>query len=116
MRSKLLATLTISQAAELDRISVSGRITPDPEVRRPTVSRARPVSVSRTRYQHRPVAYLNKIMEQDRRAIKKRICAKQHFRRFDCARRTIQGYETIHKIRKGQVRWLRKPDFGPRTR
>jgi hypothetical protein len=37
--------------------------------------------------------------------------AKQHFRQFSCARRTIQGYETIHKIRKGQVRWLRKGDI-----
>jgi hypothetical protein len=26
------------------------------------------------------------------------------------ARRTIQGYETIHKIRKGEVRRLRKGD------
>jgi transposase-like protein len=53
---------------------------------------------------------LNNILEQDHRAIKKRICAKLHFRRFDGGRRTIQGYETIHKIRKGQVRWLRKGD------
>jgi transposase, IS6 family len=51
---------------------------------------------------------LNNILVQDHRTIKKRICAKQDFSRFDCARRTIQGYETIHKIRKGQVRCLRK--------
>lgn len=67
-------------------------------------------STKRTRFQYRPVAYLNDILEQDHRAIKKRICAKHHFRRFDCARRTIQGYETIYKGRKGQVRWLRKRD------
>ena len=59
---------------------------------------------------HRPVQYLNNILEQDHRAIKKRIRVKQHFRQFGCARRTIQGYEVIHKIRKGQVRWVKKGD------
>jgi transposase, IS6 family len=38
------------------------------------------------------------------------IRAKQHFRQFGCARKTIQGYEVIHKIRKGQVRWVNKGD------
>ena len=61
--------------------------------------------VLRKRCRHRPVQYLNNILEQDHRAIKKRIRAKQHFRQFGCARRTIQGYEVIHKIRKGQVRF-----------
>jgi transposase-like protein len=41
-------------------------------------------------------------------AIKKegRVKAKQGFREFHAARRTIQGYEAIHMIRKGQVRWV----------
>src|SRR5215472_10270492 len=59
------------------------------------ISEAKDQGILRRRCRHRPVAYLNNILEQDHRAIKKRICAKQHFRRFDCARRTIQGYETI---------------------
>jgi len=58
----------------------------------------------------RPVPYLNNIVEQDHRAIKRRINAKLGFRSFDGAWRTIQGYETIHMIRKGQVRWLPKGD------
>jgi transposase, IS6 family len=62
------------------------------------------------RCHRRPVQYLNNILEQDHRAIKRRIRAKQDFRQFGCALRTIQGYETIHKIRKGQVRWVRKGD------
>src|SRR5207253_757034 len=66
--------------------------------------------VLRKRCRHRPVQYLNNILEQDHRAIKKRIRAKQHFRQFGCARRTIQGYEVIHKTRKGQVRWVKKGD------
>ena len=54
--------------------------------------------------------YLNNIIEQDHRAIKRRINAKQGFRSREGARRTIPGYEVMHMIRKGQVRWLRKGD------
>ena len=49
-------------------------------------------------------------MEQDHRAIKRRVNASQGFRSFHAARRTIQGYEVVHMIRKGQVRWLPKGD------
>jgi transposase, IS6 family len=59
---------------------------------------------------HRPVQYLNNILEQDHRAIKRRVNAKQGFREFQAARRIIQGYEAMHMIRKGQVRWLSGSD------
>jgi transposase, IS6 family len=49
------------------------------------------------------VQYLNNVLEQDHRAIKRRINASQHFRSFWCAWRTIAGYEAIHMIRKGQA-------------
>jgi hypothetical protein len=52
---------------------------------------------------HRPVQYLNNVLEQDHRAIKRRIRASQHFRSFWAACRTIAGYEAIHMIRKGQA-------------
>jgi len=55
---------------------------------------------------HRPVQYLNNILEQDHRAIKRRVKAKQSFREFQAARRTIEGYEAMHMIRKGQARWV----------
>jgi transposase-like protein len=54
---------------------------------------------------------LNNILEQDHRAIKRRVNAKQGFREFQAARRTIQGYEAIHMIRKGQARWVAGNDF-----
>ncbi len=54
--------------------------------------------------------YLNHIVEQDHRAIKRRVNASQGFRSFHGARRTIQEYEAVHMIRKGQVRWLPKGD------
>ena len=58
----------------------------------------------------RACPYLNNIVEQDHRAIKRRVNASQGFRSFHGARRTIQGYEAVHMIRKGQVRWLAKGD------
>jgi transposase, IS6 family len=52
---------------------------------------------------HRLVQYLNNVLEQDHRAIKRRVRASQHFRSFWGAWRTIAGYEAIHMIRKGQA-------------
>jgi len=58
----------------------------------------------------RTCPYLNNIVEQDHRAVKRRVNAKQGFRSFDGALRTIQGYQAMHMIGKGQVRWLPKGD------
>jgi transposase-like protein len=55
---------------------------------------------------------LNNIIEQDHRAIKRRVNAKQGFREFHAARRTLQGYEAMNMIRKGQVRWVKGNDVG----
>jgi transposase, IS6 family len=52
---------------------------------------------------HRVGRYLNNIVEQDHRAIKRRVKASQHFRSFWGAWRTLAGYEAIHMIRKGQA-------------
>ena len=62
--------------------------------------------ILRRRCHHRPVQYLNNILEQDHRAIKRRVKAKQGFRAFDAARRTLAGYEAINMMRKGQARWV----------
>jgi len=58
----------------------------------------------------RPSPYLNNIIEQDHRFIKKRIVASLGFRSAEGAWRTIDGYEAMHVIRKGQIRWLAKGD------
>ena len=58
----------------------------------------------------RTCPYWNNSVEQDHRAIKRRVNASQGFRSFHGARRTIQGYAVVHMIRKGQVRWLPKGD------
>ena len=59
----------------------------------------------------RPVRYLNNIIEQDHRTVKRRVRPMQGFRAFHSAWRTLQGIETINMIRKGQVRWLAKGDI-----
>ena len=59
----------------------------------------------------RLVRYLNNVVEQDHRTIKRRVRAMQGFRAFHSAWRTIQGIEIVNMIRKGQVRWLPKDDI-----
>ena len=54
---------------------------------------------------------LNNVLEQDHRFVKKRIAASLWFRSVDGALRTIQGYEAMNMIRKGQVSWLAKGDI-----
>jgi transposase-like protein len=65
---------------------------------------------------HRPVQYLNNILEQDHRAIKRRVNAKPGFGDFQAARRTLQGYEAINILRKGQVRRVNGRDVGRQNR
>jgi len=64
----------------------------------------------RRRCRHRPIQYLNNIIEQDHRAVKRRVNAKQASREFQAARRTIQGYEAINMMRKGQAKRLAVSD------
>ena len=41
---------------------------------------------------------------------RKRVAVSLGFRSVEGALRTIQGYEAMNKIRKGQIRWLAKGD------
>jgi IS6 family transposase len=58
----------------------------------------------------RRVKYLNNIIEQDHRFIKKRVRACLGYRSFDTAERTLQGAEAMNMIRKGQVKRLNRSD------
>jgi transposase-like protein len=55
------------------------------------------------RTQLRQSKYLNNIIEQDHRFIKRRINSTLGFFSFKTAWRTIRGYETMNMIRKGQI-------------
>ena len=46
--------------------------------------------------------YLNNIVEQDHRAIKRIVRPMMGFKSFGCARILIAGIETMHMIKKGQ--------------
>jgi transposase, IS6 family len=58
--------------------------------------------------QLRPVKYLNNIVEQDHRFIKRRVKPSLGFHSYPTAWRTLQGYEIMHMIGKGQVRGVDK--------
>ena len=47
--------------------------------------------------------YLNNLVEQDHRAIKRIVRPMLGFKDFDCARRLIAGIETMHMVKKGQL-------------
>jgi transposase-like protein len=54
----------------------------------------------------RHVKYLNNIIEQDHRFIKKKVRASQCFKSFHTAERTLEGIEAMNMMRKGQVKRL----------
>ena len=54
----------------------------------------------------RRVKYLNNVIEQDPRSIKKKVRASQCFKSFHTAERTLEGIEAVNMIRKGQVKRL----------
>ena len=56
----------------------------------------------------RQVKYLNNLIEQDHRFIKKHTRPGLGFFSFETAQRTISGYETMNMIRKGQVKGVDK--------
>ncbi len=58
----------------------------------------------------RRVKYLNNVIEQDHRFIKKKVRASLCFKSFHTAERTLEGIEAMHMIRKGQVKRLAGSD------
>ena len=58
----------------------------------------------------RQCKYLNNVVEQDHRTVKKRVWLARGYGSFQSAWRTLQGIETMHMINKGRVRWLAKGD------
>jgi transposase-like protein len=58
--------------------------------------------------ERRPVKYLNNLIEQDHRFIKRRVKPGLGFGSYPTAWRTIQGYEAMHMIKKGQIEGIEK--------
>ena len=59
----------------------------------------------------RQVKYLNNLIEQDHRFIKRLVKPGMGFFSFETAWRTLQGYEVMHMIRKGQMHGVAKGDI-----
>ena len=58
----------------------------------------------------RQVKYLNNLVEQDHRFIKRLMKPGMGFFSFETAWRTLQGYEAMNRIRKGQLQGVVKGD------
>jgi transposase, IS6 family len=58
----------------------------------------------------RPCKYVNNVLEQDHRLVKRRVNPGLGFGAFDTAQRTIQGYEAMHMLHKGQLEGLAQRD------
>ena len=64
----------------------------------------------------RQCKYLNNILEQDHRFIKRRVSPGLGFYSFHTAQRTISGYEMMNMIRKGQVKGVGRGDIQGQVR
>ncbi|GHO87582.1 IS6 family transposase [Dictyobacter formicarum] len=60
----------------------------------------------------RQVKYLNNLIEQDHRCIKRLTKPGMGFFSFETAWRTIQGFEVMNMLRKGQLQGVAKGDVG----
>jgi transposase, IS6 family len=60
--------------------------------------------------QLRQCKFLNNLVEQDHRFVKRRVNPGLGFGAFATAQRTIHGYEAMHMIRKGQIEGTAKRD------
>jgi IS6 family transposase len=64
----------------------------------------------------RQCKYLNNIVEQDHRSVKKRAWPAKGYGSFRRTERTVEGIETVNMIRKGRVRWVAKDDVKAQAR
>jgi transposase, IS6 family len=64
----------------------------------------------------RQCKFLNNIVEQDHRTVKRRTKLAMGYGSFRTAWRTLQGIETMHLIRKGRVRRVPKDDVAAQIR
>jgi transposase, IS6 family len=58
----------------------------------------------------RTCKYLNNVIEQDHRFVKRRVNLGLGFATVATAQRTLQGYEAMHMLRKGQLEGMAKGD------
>lgn len=114
----LAAKRDAAAAKRFFRKALSGAGNPVPRVINVDQNRAYPAAVGELkaegslprRVRLRQCKYLNNIIEQDHRTVKKRTWLAKGYGSFVTAWRTLQGIEAVHMIRKGRVRWVAKGD------
>jgi transposase, IS6 family len=77
----------------------------------PAIEQLKEEGLLPNRTQLRQCKYLNNLIEQDHRFIKRRINPGLGFFSFKTAGRTIKGYEAMQMARKGQVEGVGKGDI-----
>ena len=100
------------------RKALSGPGNPHPRVINVDKNPAYPAAVEalkaegtlRRRCRLRQCKYLNNVVEQDHRTVKKRVWLAKGYGSFRTAWRTLRGIEAVSMIRKGRARWVAKGD------
>ena len=82
----------------------------------PAVSALRENGILPESCELRQVKYLNNIIEQDHRFIKRRVTPGLGFASFQTAWKTLRGYEIMNKIQKGQIKQVEKEDIRGQVR
>jgi transposase, IS6 family len=82
----------------------------------PAVEQLKEEGVLPNRTQLRQCKYLNNLIGQDHRFIKRRVNAGLGFFSFKTAGRTIKGYEAMHMVRKGQIEGIGKGNIDEQVR
>jgi transposase, IS6 family len=82
----------------------------------PAVKELKAEGVLSRRCRLRQCKFLNNIVEQDHRTVKRRVKLAMGYGSFRTAWRTIQGIETMHMLRQGRVRRVPKDDVVAQVR
>jgi transposase, IS6 family len=82
----------------------------------PAVEQLKEEGTLPNRTQLRQCKYLNNLIEQDHRFIKRRVNAGLGFFSFRTAGRTIKGFEAMQMVRKGQIEGVAKGDVEGQVR
>jgi len=82
----------------------------------PAVEALKAEGILPRRVRLRQCKYLNNIIEQDHRTVKKRTWLAKGYGSLPTVWRTLQGIEAVHMIRKGRVRWVAKADAVAQSR
>ena len=76
----------------------------------PAVEALKAEGVLPRRVHLRQCKYLNNVVEQDHRTVKKRTWLAKGYGSLITAWRTLQGIEAMNMIRKGRARWVARED------